>query len=54
MPANIVVPGYTILIADTNILLSPLSMLTSLVESLGIIPLLVIMELDGLAVSDSP
>ncbi|KAL4251674.1 hypothetical protein ABKN59_003762 [Abortiporus biennis] len=47
-----VVPGYTILIVDTNILLSSLSIIASLVESLKwtiIIPLPVIMELDGIS-----
>ena len=51
------VPGYTILVVDTNILLSALSIFSSLVESLKwtiVIPLPVIMELDGLAVNDSP
>ncbi|KAI0085483.1 hypothetical protein BDY19DRAFT_966394 [Irpex rosettiformis] len=46
------VPGYTVLVVDTNILLSSLSMIASLVESLEwtvVIPLPVIMELDGLA-----
>jgi protein SMG6 len=55
-PTNIAVPGYTVLVIDTNILLSSLSMFASLVESLRwtvIIPLPVIMELDGLATSDS-
>lgn len=56
-PTNVIVPGYTVLVIDTNILLSSLSMFTSLVESLRwtvIVPLPVIMELDGLAASDSP
>lgn len=56
-PTNVIVPGYTVLVIDTNILLSSLSMFASLVESLRwtvIIPLPVIMELDGLATSDSP
>ena len=46
------VPGYTVLVLDTNILLSSLAMVTSLVESLRwtvVIPLPAIMELDGLA-----
>jgi hypothetical protein len=46
------VPGYTVLVLDTNILLSSLSMVTSLVESLHwtvVVPLPAIMELDGLA-----
>ncbi|KAJ3572504.1 hypothetical protein NP233_g3036 [Leucocoprinus birnbaumii] len=46
-----IVPGYSTLVVDTNILLSSLSMVSSLVESLRwtvIIPLPVIMELDGL------
>jgi protein SMG6 len=45
------VPGYTVLVLDTNILLSSLSMVTSLVESLRwtvVVPLPAIMELDGL------
>jgi len=56
-PTNAIVPGYTVLVIDTNILLSSLSMFASLVESLRwtvIVPLPVIMELDGLATSDSP
>lgn len=47
-----IVPGYTVLVIDTNILLASLSMLASLIESLRwtvIIPLPVIMELDGLS-----
>ncbi len=46
------VPGFTILVLDTNILLSSLSMVTALVESLRwtiVVPLPAIMELDGLA-----
>jgi hypothetical protein len=46
------VPGYTVLILDTNILFSSLSMVTSLVESLHqtvVVPLPTIMELDGFA-----
>jgi len=56
-PTNVIVPGYTVLVIDTNILLSSLSMFASLVESLRwtvIVPLPVIMELDGLATSNSP
>jgi len=52
-----VVPSYTVLVVDTNILLSSLSILSSLVESLKwtiVIPLPVIMELDGHAKNDSP
>jgi protein SMG6 len=52
-----IVPGYTILVLDTNILLSSLSMVTSLVESLRwtvVIPLPAIMELDGLASNVNP
>ncbi|KAF9264884.1 hypothetical protein L218DRAFT_998358 [Marasmius fiardii PR-910] len=44
-------PGYTVLVVDTNILLSSLSMFASLVESLRwtvLVPLPVVMELDGL------
>jgi len=46
------VPSYTILVVDINILLSSLSMVSSLVESLQwaiVIPLPVIMELDCLS-----
>lgn len=56
-PTNVIVPGYTVLVVDTNILLSSLSMFASLVEGLRwtvIIPLPVIMELDGLAASNAP
>jgi len=45
-----IIPGYTVLVIDTNILLSSLSMISSLIENLlwtTIIPLPVIMELDG-------
>ncbi|CCM02870.1 uncharacterized protein FIBRA_04983 [Fibroporia radiculosa] len=51
------VAGYTILVIDTNILLSSLSMFSSLVESLRwtvVVPLPVIMELDGLANNPTP
>jgi len=51
-PTLRMVPGYTVLVIDTNILLSSLSMVASLVESLRwtiVIPLPVIMELDGLS-----
>ena len=51
------VAGYSILIVDTNILLSSLPMFSRLVESQQftiIVPLPVIMELDGLAANDSP
>jgi protein SMG6 len=51
-----ITPGYTVLVVDTNILLSSLSMVSSLIESLRwtiIIPLPVIMELDGLSVNSS-
>jgi hypothetical protein len=54
-PMNIV-PGYTVLVVDTNILLSSLSSFSSLVESLRwtiLVPLPVIMELDGLASKSS-
>ena len=49
-------PGYTSLVVDTNILLSSLSMVSSLIESLRwtvVIPLPVIMELDGLSSNTS-
>jgi protein SMG6 len=51
-PSLNIVPGYTVLIVDTNILLSSLSMFASLVESLRwtvLVPLPVIMELEGLS-----
>jgi protein SMG6 len=47
-----ILPGYTILVIDTNILLSSLSMFASVIESLRwtvIVPLPVVMELDGLS-----
>ena len=50
-------PGYTILVLDTNILLSSLAMVTHLVESLSwtvVVPLPAIMELDGLASNPTP
>lgn len=46
------VPGHTVLVMDTNLLLSSLTLFASLVESFlwtVIVPLPVIMELDGLA-----
>jgi len=46
-----VVPGYSVLVLDTNILLSSLSVVASIIESLRwtvVIPVPVIMELDGL------
>ncbi|KAG6333998.1 hypothetical protein ID866_5081 [Astraeus odoratus] len=52
-----IVPGYTILVLDTNILLSSLSIITSIVESLCwtvVIPVPVVMELDGLSANTSP
>ncbi|KAJ7098134.1 hypothetical protein B0H15DRAFT_824243 [Mycena belliarum] len=51
-----IVPGYTILVIDTNILLSSLSLFASVVESLQwtvVVPLPVIMELDGLSSNPS-
>ena len=51
------VPGYTTLVFDTNILLSSLLVFNALVESLKwtvVVPLPVIMELDGLASDSSP
>ncbi|KAF7295122.1 PINc domain-containing protein [Mycena indigotica] len=51
-----IVPGYTILVIDTNILLASLSMFSSLVESFRwtiVVPLPVIMELDGLSSNPS-
>ncbi len=47
-----IIPGYTILVVDTNIPLSSLLFLSSLVEShrwTVVVPLPVITELDGLA-----
>ena len=47
-----VVPGYTVLVIDTDILLSSLSIFSSLVDSLRwtiIVPLAVVTELDGIA-----
>ncbi|TFK55267.1 hypothetical protein OE88DRAFT_1654050 [Heliocybe sulcata] len=53
-----IVPGYTVLVIDTNLLLSSLSVFQSMVESLRwtiVVPLPVIMELDGLSsASDAP
>ncbi|KAJ7752078.1 hypothetical protein B0H16DRAFT_1887390 [Mycena metata] len=51
-----IVPGYTVLVIDTNILLSSLPMFATMVESLQwtvVIPLPVIMELDGLSSNPS-
>ncbi|KAJ7721075.1 hypothetical protein DFH07DRAFT_1008258 [Mycena maculata] len=51
-----IVAGYTILVVDTNILLSSLAMFASLIESLQwtvVVPLPVIMELDGLSANPS-
>ena len=50
-------PGYTVLVIDTNIPLSSLAIFSSLVESpqwTVVVPLPVIMELDGLACNASP
>jgi protein SMG6 len=47
-----IIPGYTVLAFDTNILLSPLSLLSSLIEShqwTFVVLLPVITELDSLA-----
>ncbi|KAF8120193.1 hypothetical protein EV363DRAFT_1408109 [Boletus edulis] len=55
-PTLNVVPGYSILALDTNIILSSLSVVASIVESLRwtvIIPVPVIMELDGLCSNTS-
>lgn len=52
-----VVPGYTVLVVDTNILLSSLSIVASLVESRRwtvVVPLAVIHELDGLSINPPP
>ena len=51
------VPGYTTLVIDTNVLLSLLPVFNTLVEShkwTVVVPLPVIMELDGLASDSSP
>ncbi|KAF9228014.1 hypothetical protein BS17DRAFT_747074 [Gyrodon lividus] len=51
-PTLNIVPGFTVLVLDTNIILSSLSMIASIVESLRwtvIVPVPVIMELDGLS-----
>ncbi|KAH9171504.1 hypothetical protein EDB89DRAFT_1108247 [Lactarius sanguifluus] len=51
------VSGYTVLVLDTNILLSSLAMVSNLVESLCwtvVVPLPAIMELDGLASNLTP
>lgn len=56
-PALPILSGYTILVVDTNIVLSSLNMITSLVESMKwtvVIPLPVVMELDGLASNSDP
>lgn len=50
-PALHIVPGYTVLVVDTNILLSALPALAALVEGLRwtvVVPLPVVTELDGL------
>lgn len=55
-PTLNVVPGYTVLVLDTNILLSSLSIIASIIESLRwtvVIPVPVIMELDGLGANTS-
>lgn len=52
-----VVPGFSVLVIDTNILLSSLSIFAALVESMRwtiLVPLAVITELDGIATNDSP
>ncbi|KAK2460537.1 hypothetical protein APHAL10511_007007 [Amanita phalloides] len=57
LPSLCIIPGYTVLVIDTNILLSSLSVFASLVESLRwtiIVPVPVVMELDGLATNSSP
>ncbi|EIW74147.1 hypothetical protein CONPUDRAFT_86014, partial [Coniophora puteana RWD-64-598 SS2] len=51
-----IIPGYTILVLDTNILLLSLSIISSIVQSLTwtiVLPVPVIMELDGLKSNDS-
>ncbi|KAH9028113.1 hypothetical protein EDB85DRAFT_2074672 [Lactarius pseudohatsudake] len=56
-PGLQLVSGYTVLVLDTNILLSSLAMVSNLVESLCwtvVVPLPAIMELDGLASNPTP
>lgn len=56
MPALNIVAGYTILVLDTNIILSSLSAIASIIESLRwtvVLPVPVIMELDGLSSNPS-
>lgn len=56
MPSLNIVAGYTILVLDTNIILSSLSAVTSIIESLRwtvVLPVPVIMELDGLSSNPS-
>jgi hypothetical protein len=56
MPSLNIVAGYTILVLDTNIILSSLSAVASIIESLRwtvVLPVPVIMELDGLALNPS-
>ncbi|KZS90982.1 hypothetical protein SISNIDRAFT_385063, partial [Sistotremastrum niveocremeum HHB9708] len=51
-----VIPGYTVLVVDTNILLDSLASFASLVESerwTVIVPLAVITELDGLSANNN-
>jgi protein SMG6 len=51
-PSLKLVPGYTVLVVDTNILLSHLAQFAALVEAhqwTVVVPLPVVMELDGLA-----
>jgi protein SMG6 len=52
-----VIPGYTVLVFDTNVLLSSLPLFTALVESArwtAMVPLPVITELDGLSNQPPP
>lgn len=52
-----VLPGYTVLVVDTNILLSSLSVISTLVDSNRwtiVVPLAVITELDGISKNSSP
>ncbi|OAX36867.1 hypothetical protein K503DRAFT_801694 [Rhizopogon vinicolor AM-OR11-026] len=56
MPSLNIVPGYTILVLDTDVILSSLSAVASIIESLRwtvVLPLPVIMELDGLSSNPS-
>ncbi|KAH7915986.1 hypothetical protein BJ138DRAFT_996574 [Hygrophoropsis aurantiaca] len=56
-PSLNIIAGYTNLVLDTNILLSSLSAVSSIIESMRwtvVLPVPVIMELDGLSSNTSP